>query len=77
MTVLQNGMPLKPDMGKAAAVAAAAAAPTRCLQSPEVWELLDRIKQVVKPYSVQLLCEVHEDFVGTWRWQALHACYSC
>jgi sucrose phosphorylase len=36
---------------------------TSCfMQEPGVWELLDRIKQVVKPYGVQLLCEVHEDF---------------
>lgn len=31
-------------------------------QAPEVWDLLERIKQVVKPFGVQLLCEVHEDF---------------
>eukprot|EP00878_Enallax_costatus_P004272 GHUV01004502.1.p1 GENE.GHUV01004502.1~~GHUV01004502.1.p1 ORF type:complete len:701 (+),score=187.09 GHUV01004502.1:79-2181(+) len=36
---------------------------TSCfMQEPGVWELLDRIKEVVKPYGVQLLCEVHEDF---------------
>ncbi|WIA13184.1 hypothetical protein OEZ85_006776 [Tetradesmus obliquus] len=36
---------------------------TSCfMQSPEVWQLLERIKAVVKPYGVQLLCEVHEDF---------------
>jgi hypothetical protein len=28
-----------------------------------VWTLLDRIKEVVRPYGVQLLCEVHEDFL--------------
>lgn len=32
------------------------------LQEPGVWELLERIRQVVKPFGVQLLCEVHEDF---------------
>jgi hypothetical protein len=32
------------------------------LQEPEVWDLLERIRDVVKPYGVQLLCEVHEDF---------------
>lgn len=26
-----------------------------------MWELLDRIKAVVRPFNVQLLCEVHED----------------
>jgi hypothetical protein len=44
-----------------------------CVQSPEVWDLLDRIKQVVKPYGVQLLCEVHEDFVSACRWHT-HVC---
>lgn len=34
------------------------------LQGPEVWDLLARIKEVVRPYGVQLLCEVHEDFVS-------------
>jgi hypothetical protein len=33
------------------------------LQGPEVWALLGRIKEVVRPYGVQLLCEVHEDFL--------------
>jgi hypothetical protein len=27
-----------------------------------VWDLLSRIKKIVKPWGVQLLCEVHEDF---------------
>eukprot|EP00879_Flechtneria_rotunda_P018528 GHRR01019441.1.p1 GENE.GHRR01019441.1~~GHRR01019441.1.p1 ORF type:complete len:547 (+),score=136.02 GHRR01019441.1:914-2554(+) len=36
---------------------------TSCfMQEPEVWDLLSRIKEMVKPYGVQLLCEVHEDF---------------
>lgn len=35
---------------------------TMLLQEPGVWELLERIRQVVKPFGVQLLCEVHEDF---------------
>jgi hypothetical protein len=35
----------------------------RMSQGPEVWTLLDRIKEVVRPYGVQLLCEVHEDFL--------------
>ncbi|WIA16714.1 hypothetical protein OEZ85_013369 [Tetradesmus obliquus] len=37
---------------------------TTCfMQGPEVWDLLARIKEVVRPYGVQLLCEVHEDFL--------------
>lgn len=49
---------------------------TCLLQEPGVWELLDRIKQVVKPYGVQLLCEVHEDFnlnieLARWDYQQL------
>ena len=27
-----------------------------------MWQLLERIRGVVKPFGVQLLCEVHEDF---------------
>lgn len=27
-----------------------------------MWELLERIRSVVKPFGVQLLCEVHECF---------------
>lgn len=36
--------------------------PSRYAQEPEVWDLLARIKALVKPFGVQLLCEVHEDF---------------
>lgn len=32
------------------------------LQEPEVWDLLQRIRDVVKPFGVELLGEVHEDF---------------
>lgn len=32
------------------------------MQEPGVWDLLQKIKGVVKEYGVQLLCEVHEDF---------------
>jgi hypothetical protein len=32
------------------------------LQEPDVWDLLARMREVVKPYGVELLCEVHEDF---------------
>jgi hypothetical protein len=32
------------------------------LQEPEVWDLLQRIGDVVKPFGVELLCEIHEDF---------------
>ncbi len=31
-------------------------------QEPEVWDLLAKIKELVRPYGVQLLCEVHEDY---------------
>jgi hypothetical protein len=31
-------------------------------QEPEVWDLLQRIRDVVKPYGVELLGEIHEDF---------------
>jgi hypothetical protein len=31
-------------------------------QEPEVQELLQRIRDVVKPYGVELLGEIHEDF---------------
>jgi hypothetical protein len=27
-----------------------------------VWDLLQRIRAVVKPFGVELLCEIHEDF---------------
>lgn len=31
-------------------------------QEPEVWDLVNRIQDVVKPYGVEVLGEVHEDF---------------
>jgi hypothetical protein len=33
-----------------------------CTQEPEVWELLNRIRDVVKPFGVEVLGEVHENF---------------
>jgi hypothetical protein len=35
---------------------------SHCLQEPQVWELLQRMRDVVKPYGVELLGEVHECF---------------